>query len=255
MLSDADRIRLAATFDTAAPMYDAVRPGFATAAIDWVLPAGARRVLDLGAGTGKLTAELAARGADRVEVVAVEPAPNMLAVLRERLPDVDARAGSAEELPLGAASVDAVFAGSAFHWFARPRADEEIARVLRPGGRVGLLWNRRDPSFWLSEIFDAALRESREPSPGHNRNVTLAAQLFGPTEHAEFTHSQTLPIDRVPDLLASRSYVIAMAAPDRARLLDGVRAAVAAHAGRSGCTELVIPYRTEALRAERAISS
>lgn len=245
---DADRKRLAASFDSAAELYDAVRPGFAEAALSWVLPEHCERVLDLGAGTGKLTELVAARG---LAVVAIDPAPNMLAKLRARLPAVDARVGTAEHIDVPDSSIDAVVVGSAFHWFDRPAADAEIARVLRPGGRVGLLWNRRDPSFAPWQVFDAADRSRAHPIPSYGRDVTMTADWFAPTERREFAHSQRIAPAQIGDLLASRSYVIAMDEPDRSELLEAVREQLRVHPDLVGRTEVDAPYLTTAVRARR----
>jgi SAM-dependent methyltransferase len=238
-ISDAERRRLAATFDGAAELYERARPGFPAAAVDWVLPPQARRVLDLGAGTGKLTASLVERGLD---VVAVDPAPSMLAQLATKLPRVDARIGRAEASGLPDADVDAVLVSSAFHWFDRPAADAEIARVLRPGGTVGLLWNRRDPAAAVGAAFDEAR------APQDDGSTTLDRRWFGPTEGRDFRHSQTLTVQGFVDLVASRSYVIAMTEPERSSLLQRIRRLAQAEAT-SGIVEL--PYLTIALRARR----
>jgi SAM-dependent methyltransferase len=243
---------LAATFDTAAELYDSVRPGFAGAAIDWVLPEASGPVLDLAAGTGKLTASLVARG---LEVVAVEPAPNMLAVLRRRLPAVDARVGRAERIPLPDASVMTVLVGAAFHWFSRPAAEQEITRVLRPGGRLGLLWNRRDPDSWVADVFDDALRSFGVRAERYSREeVTPDARWFGPSKGAVFAHTQTLRANQIADLLASRSYVIAMPTAKRAALLDRVRAGVARHVD-PAAPAVEVRYCTEAIRTDQRLRS
>jgi SAM-dependent methyltransferase len=246
-LTDANRIALAATFDSAAPLYESARPGFVAAAVDWVLPDSARRVLDLGAGTGNLTASLVTRG---LEVVAVDPSSNMLAVLAAKLPTVRGMVGAAEAIPLPDGAVDAVVVGSAFHWFARPRADAEMARVLRDGGTVGLLWNWRMRSAPLWRIFDDAAGGIDPLGTAHERGTTLARRWFGRTERAEFAHSQTLRAGQLVDLLASRSYVIALPEADRRRLLDRLRAALEAEVGDLD-QAIELPYRTEALRAGR----
>ncbi len=134
------------SFDETAPTYAAVRPAYPQAALDWLVPDwlvpdwlvpdGTRRVLDLGAGTGKLTRQLADLGLD---VVAVEPWLQGAAELAEWVPEAELRLGAAEDLPLPDACVDAVFVGSAFHWFEHGTALAEIRRVLRPGGTFGLI--------------------------------------------------------------------------------------------------------------------
>ena len=136
----------ARSFGSAAEEYDASRPGYPIAAIDWSLGSDVDRVLDLAAGTGTLTRQLVARGLD---VIAVEPDAAMRAVLRRRCPSVDVREGLAEQVPLPDQAVDAVVVGQAWHWFDEARAAPEIRRVLRPGGRLGVLWNlRRHTADW-----------------------------------------------------------------------------------------------------------
>lgn len=135
--------RLAQSFRLIGADYHRYRPGFPDAAAAAILPRRVDAVLDLGAGTGKFTGLLAGRAR---RVYAVEPSEQMLAVLRATLPAVDARIGSAEHIPLADASVDAVTVAQAFHWFDRDPACAEIARVLRAGGVLGMLWNDADPA-------------------------------------------------------------------------------------------------------------
>jgi len=134
---------LARSFERAGADYDRFRPGFPREAAALVVPSLVDAVLDLGAGTGKFTERLVDRAR---RVVAVEPSAAMLDVLRSKLPEVEALTGSAESIPLPDASVDAVAVAQAFHWFDREASCAEIARVLVPGGALGLLWNRADPS-------------------------------------------------------------------------------------------------------------
>lgn len=146
--SHADR---AASFEHGADTYAAVRPGYPDEAVSWLVPDDAGGVLDLAAGTGKLTALLAARpGRD---VVAVEPAGAMLRHLRESLPGGTTLAGMAEAIPLPDGSVDAVVVAQAWHWFREAEASAEIARVLRPGGTLGMVWNSRDETVgWVARF-------------------------------------------------------------------------------------------------------
>ena len=150
----------ARSFDRAADAYERTRPDYPDALLELVpVPADAT-VLDLGAGTGKLTRVLAPRYR---QVIAVEPLDGMRAILETVVPEVESRAGQAEAIPLADASVDAVFAAQAFHWFANEAAVAEIARVLRPGGVLALVWNdgddgRPDP---LPEDYRAYLAELR----------------------------------------------------------------------------------------------
>jgi SAM-dependent methyltransferase len=132
--------------------YDVGRPTFPADALTWILGPGRLQILDLGAGTGKLTAVAAALGHD---VVAIDPSEDMLALCR-RLRGVDTMVGTAESIPLAHGSVDAVIVGQAFHWFDHARALPEIARVLRPSGVLGLLWNNYDTVVpWVRRLHRA----------------------------------------------------------------------------------------------------
>ncbi|WP_295011247.1 class I SAM-dependent methyltransferase [uncultured Microbacterium sp.] len=164
-------LRLAASFRRIGEEYDLRRPGFPEEAAAEVLPGPVGSVLDLGAGTGKFT-ELLIDRADRV--IAVEPSDPMRAVLMRKLPAVDARDGSAEEIPLRAASVDAVVAAQAFHWFDRERACAEIRRVLVPQGVLGLVWNRSVPDCTWDRACSRIAHPALEPGP---------SALDGPSEH------------------------------------------------------------------------
>lgn len=140
----------ATSFGSMADSYDRVRPGPAPAALDWLVPAGCEVAVDLAAGTGLFTRALLGRTA---RVVAVEPDARMREVLARRSPGLDVREGRGEAMPLPDASADAVFVSTAWHWLDQSRAVPEIARVLRPGGRLGVIWTSRDRTEdWVAEL-------------------------------------------------------------------------------------------------------
>jgi SAM-dependent methyltransferase len=250
MISDDERRRLAGRFDLAADRYERARPEYAPAAMDWLLPTNARRVLDLAAGTGKLTASLAGRDLD---VIAIDPSTQMLAQLRARFPGVDARIGSAESIGLPAAAVDAVVIGSALHWFDRPAADHEIARVLRPGGVVGVFGNRRDRSVpWVVALEELLhqLRPERE-RPSTRTQPAFDPQLFTAPESASFPFTQTLDADSLAELIATRSYVIDMPSAASEPLLADIRRLARTHPDLAGHDTFELPYLTVVRRSIR----
>lgn len=159
---------LAKSFERIGSDYDRYRPGFPTPAAELLLPQRSGSVLDLGAGTGKFT-ELLPGLADHV--IAVEPSEPMLAVLRAKLPHVEAHLGNAEQIPVADGSVDVVTVAQAFHWFDREVACAEIARVLRPGGTLGLIWNHSDPSC----TWDRAAHRIAHPAVADADGTTSSA--------------------------------------------------------------------------------
>ena len=235
-----DRDAHARSFGPVAGRYERGRPSYPSAAIDWLLPAGARRVLDLGAGTGKLTRALLRRG---VEVTAVDPSEGMLGELRRVLPGVPAVTGSAEAIPLPDHSVDAVVVGQAWHWVDPDRAVPEVARVLTPGGRLSLIWNVRDAHVdWVRRIGE--ILDDRMARP-----LAEIGPPFGPVETRDFRwHDRTGP-DQLLDLVASRSYVILMRSDERAAVLAQVRQLLATHPALVGRTEFDLPYVARCTRA------
>jgi MOSC domain-containing protein YiiM/SAM-dependent methyltransferase len=234
-------------FAAGADAYERGRPEYAPDAVERLIrELGIRRgarVLDLAAGTGKLTRQLASTGAD---LVAVEPIAEMRAKLEASLPDVEALDGTAEAIPLPNHSVDAVVVGQAFHWFDSVRAVSEIRRVLRPGGSVGLIWQVRDTSRpWtarLDQIIDRA-------DDGHPRYRTAAwregfdrTALFEPLREATYETVQRGPAETIVDRVASISYVAAMPEGRRTAVLDEVRELLATDAETAGTTEVELPY-------------
>ncbi|MEO7262720.1 MAG: class I SAM-dependent methyltransferase [Jatrophihabitantaceae bacterium] len=238
----------AGSFGSEAARYDLMRPSYPAAAIEAAL-AGARvdpadgrtrRILDLGAGTGKLTDSLIGRQA---RVVAVEPDPQMLAVLAARLPHVSALAGSAERIPLQDRSVDAIMVGQAFHWFRRPEADRELARVLRPGGVLGLLWNLPDHSVeWVSKLHWAT--KQRE-LPRSQQFPQLDGELFTGFEQASVASEHLLPgPDGLRDLVHTWSWVITRSKSEQDAIDDRIRILISQYAELQAPV-VTFPQRTE----------
>jgi SAM-dependent methyltransferase len=233
------------SFGSEAAAYERGRPSYPPDAIDWLLPAGARDVLDLGAGTGKLTTRLAERGLD---VVAVDPIAEMLELLSNSLPDTPALLGTAEQIPLPDNSVDAVLVAQAWHWVDPQRAIPEVARVLRPGGRLGLVWNTRDER--LGWVKDLGRIIGHEDDP-FNHKVTLPAP-FADQERHQVEWTSYLTPQALIDLVASRSYCITAPAEARTKTLAQVRHLLGTHPALANSAGLALPYVTVCIRATLA---
>ncbi|MET7841245.1 class I SAM-dependent methyltransferase [Streptomyces sp. NPDC005356] len=254
-----ERLLHSSSFGAAATAYAEHRPDYAQAAARWALePAPGLRVLDLGAGTGKLTATLVELGA---EVIAVEPDPAMLTELRRTLPTVRALPGSAEALPLPDASVDAVVAGNAMHWFDMDVAGPEMARVLAPGGVLAGLWNvfdnRVDWVAGLERISGSAAIGPRDTLSSwrartadmHLPGAGLAAR-FGSPEQTEFPHGQRRTADSLVATFATKAGMLVMPEQEREAALDPIRAFLAS-TPETARGEFTLPMLTGVLRVRR----
>ena len=203
--------------------------------------------MDVAAGTGKLTRALVPTGA---RVVAVEPLAEMRRMLREAVPQVEALEGTAEELPLEDASVDAITVAAAFHWFDAARALDEFARVLRPGGGLGLVWNLRNSEAPIHQELDALLEPHRIPVSWIGRfdaEDHFPYGAFGPLERAEFRHEQHFDADGLAERISSISFVAMLQDDEREELLARVRAL-----GRRHEQPIPFPYRTEVFVSRRS---
>ncbi|WP_100813708.1 class I SAM-dependent methyltransferase [Microbacterium lacus] len=244
-----DREQMSMSFGRAAAIYEAGRPEYPAAAVEWMLePVVARsplRVADVGAGTGKLTRALLAVGA---EVVAVDPDPAMLDQLRAGLPHVRTVEGQAERMPLPDASVDAVVLGQAWHWVDPDAGSREIGRVLTPGGVLGLVWNIRDEHVpWVARL--------TEIMHGSNAEQLIAdggprvAEPFEALERREWTWTRRMSPQAVLDMVRSRSYVITAEPEERARIEREVADHLGQHPSPEADGSIDMPYVTHAFRA------
>ena len=197
-------------FGRVAESYDRGRPTYPRQAVEWLVGSGPCSVLELGAGTGKLTRTLVELGHD---VHATDPDEAMLDVLRRNLPDVRTSVGGAERIPAPDLTYDVVIAGQAFHWFDLDKALPEISRVLNPGGTLALAWNQRDESIpWvrkLGRIIEQNV-ESIDPS-----EPLLDSGLFEGVEHARYAFWQAIDSHSVVDLVLSRSNIAARSEEER----------------------------------------
>lgn len=245
-------------FGARADEYERRRAGWPAEAVEHALRgvgAGPDAVVvDLAAGTGKLTRELVSRVG---RVVAVEPSDDMRAVLAERVPEAEVLAGTAESLPLGDASADALVVGEAFHWFCTPESVAEIARVVRPGGGLALLWNVHDfgSDPWVAAM-GALLSERRAPgvTPVNRKQTGLWKEAFegsefGPLERFQTRQEQRTDVDGLVAHIATWSFVGALDDGPRAEL----RRDLAELLRREHPTpdDVAIPYRTDAYWTRR----
>ncbi|WP_328409238.1 class I SAM-dependent methyltransferase [Nocardia sp. NBC_00403] len=243
--------RAAASFGAQASAYAEHRPDYPAAAIHWALePLGRQHslvVLDLGAGTGKLTAGLLGAGA---EPIAVEPDAEMRSELIARYPDVTTLAGAAESIPLPDNSVDAVLSGQAFHWFDQKRAFPEIARVLRDGGVFAALWNTDDSTVdWIIGLQAVSRPRVAVPPPKPGDQLPKHP-LFLDFERAEFPHAQRRTAESLTTTIGTHSHTLVITAPERTellgRILDYLRSRPETADG-----EFDVPLVTDVIRAVR----
>lgn len=252
-MSDHDqRSHRALSFGSAASVYAEHRPGYAAEAVAWALqPLGdvaAPHLVDLGAGTGKLTEQLV--GHPGAQVTAVEPDPAMLAELHTRLPVVDARGGTAEAVPMPDSSVDAVLVGQAWHWFDTDRALAEIVRVLRPGGVLAVVRNDEDPEQRLmNDFLDADEFSTRHGGHTHGVVRPVHPALDGPAERG-FPNPHPTTVDSTVARVGTFSWMLAASPTERGAFEHRLRAYLRGRAETvSGA--FTLPLVTTALRSVR----
>lgn len=240
------RQELGQSFQDGGEHYDRVRPGYPAESADWLIPAAARNAADIGAGTGKFTALLAARG---LHTVAVDPSVDMLEQLRRTLPAVSAVEGTAERTGLPADAFDLVTVAQAWHWIDPLPASTEIARILRPEGVLGLIWNQLDTSVpWVHRL-------SRIMHAGdvHKPHFTppLGPEFTDLESHLTRWEDAVTTADLL-ELAKSRSYYLRASEPTRAKVLGNLDWYLHEHLGHAPGELLPLPYLTQTWRASRA---
>jgi ubiquinone/menaquinone biosynthesis C-methylase UbiE len=240
-MSDEHPVEPGLSFGSVAAAYDRGRPSYPADAVTWAVGAEAQVVLELGAGTGKLTAELVRQGH---AVHATDPDGDMLEVLQARVPGCSARRASAEDVPANDRSVDVVVVGQAFHWFDHARALPEIARVLKRGGHLAIVHNERDQRIpWVRRLGDVLGQQDHDFTP----EALVQSDLFGFVEEKAFKHWQDVNRESILDLARSRSNIATLEAEAQQAKLAEVRAFYDEY-GR-GMDGMQIPYVTKVFRA------
>ncbi len=240
-------------FGRSVEAYRRSRPSYPQEALAWLVAGlGVGRqsvVVDVGAGTGKLTALLLPTGA---RLIAVEPLAAMRDALREELPDIEVLDGAAESMPLADASADAIVTAQSFHWFDDERALPEFHRVLKRGGRLGVIWNELDTSVgWVSR-FNAIIAVPRAgtPHPSAARRDDLG-ELFGRPRHAEFKNAHVHDRASLLDRVASMSFVAVLSDDERADVFETVARLLDSDPATAGRDSFELPYVSRAWWAER----
>jgi SAM-dependent methyltransferase len=237
-------------FSVAAREYERTRPSYPEEAVDRLIQelevSRGGLVLDLGAGTGKLTRLLAPTGA---RLVALDPVEAMRKACAELVPDALVVGGVAEALPFDDGTFDGVVAGQAFHWFDGPQALAEIHRTLKPSGRLGLIWNIRDESIdWvrrLTQIIEPYERGVPRERTHEWRTAFQMTDLFGSLNQRRFPHSQTLDAEGLVGRFGSASFIASLADEERSTVLGQIRELAANHTDLAGRDTIELPYFTE----------
>ena len=240
------RQELGQSFQDGGEHYERVRPGYPQESADWLVPAGARDAADIGAGTGKFTSLLAERG---LGTVAVDPSADMLGQLRRTLPDVTAIEGSAEDTGLEPESFDLVTVAQAWHWCDPGLASTEIARILRPHGVLGLIWNQLDTSVpWVHRL--SRIMHAGDVHKPHFRPA-VGPEFAGLESHLT-RWEDSVTTEDIQELAKSRSYYLAASDSTRAKVTANLAWYLHEHLGHTPGEVLRLPYLTQTWRAFRA---
>jgi SAM-dependent methyltransferase len=259
--------RRSRSFGDVASLYERFRPGPPSAAIQWMMPDSATSVVDLGAGTGLMTKDLLGR-VDRV--IAVEPDDRMRAILSDNLPEVTALRGTGESVPIDSSSVDVVLASASWHWMDPGQALQEAARVLVPGGTLGVVWTGPDPEGPFISQAQAMLSEmssgSGEPTTAPGGDLDLGSVVmdtenriesvlyipedspFAQPGHHVLTWDVALTADELIGLLGTFSWIITMPDERRIHVVSEARRLLRDALGISGDVTVDVQYRSEAWR-------
>lgn len=243
-------------FDVSSDAYERGRPEYPDDAVEFMIQEldlkEGKIVADLGAGTGKFTRSLQK---SRAKIIAIEPVEGMRKKFSSVLPTIEVLSGTAESIPLEDESLDAVVIAQAFHWFKGEPALNEIHRVLKPNGKIGLIWNVRDERIpWISlltGIIDPYERGAPRYKSGEWKKVFDSTLLFSPLKHSRFGYVQTGTVETVVDRVGSISFIASLPSDEKEQVLTQVRDLVQAQmrAGQSGTIE--IPYCTDVFACEK----
>jgi SAM-dependent methyltransferase len=243
-MSNVSRAQRVGSFGRVVDDYERGRPRYPDEAVRWLV-GDARRVADVGAGTGKLTSSLAKLAP---EVAAIEPQHSMLVRLKEVVVGAYSVCAQAEALPIDSSWAEVVVVGQAFHWFDQQRAVPEIARVLKPGGHLALVWNVRDESVdWVAEL----TRITGSDNSQETRSRLKRMSHFGDFEMRSFRTVHFLDRHALVAHVQSRSHVAVLDEADRRRVMEAVMRLRDRHPDLAGQDPIEFPYRTEAYRVAR----
>ena len=237
------RLELGQSFQDGGEHYQRVRPGYPGDSADWLVPAGARDAVDVGAGTGKFAALLLERG---LSVAAVDPSADMLEQLRAHYPEASATQGTAEATGLADSAFDVVSVAQAWHWCDPLPASTELARILRPGGTLGLIWNQLDTSVpWVHRL-SRIMHAGDVYKPGFRPVVGLE---FDGLESHITRWEDSLSTADIVELTKSRSYYLKANAQVREKVMSNLSWYLFEHLGHTPCETMELPYTSPTGRA------